>query len=51
MFVQRNQDGDIVGIWMFPVEGQAEEELDDNDPEIIEFRENHDPFYKKESQQ
>jgi len=37
MHVMRNDEGDIVGVFVLRQEGFAEEQVDDEDPELIDF--------------
>ena len=38
LFVERDQQGKVAGVFARPQQGLAEEALPDNDPEIIAFR-------------
>lgn len=37
MFVERDEAGRVVGVFLLPQPGFAEEELPDDDPEVVGF--------------
>ena len=37
IYVQRNEEGVIVGVFAYAVPGVAEEPMQEDDPEVIEF--------------
>lgn len=41
MFVQRDENGKVIGVWASAVEGVAEEELKDDHPDVVGFYEQH----------
>jgi len=37
MFAQRDESGKLIGVWTFPVDGVAEEQIADDHPDVVAF--------------